>query len=166
MPCLKHVISPLNSATSSCLGIYCEPNSYSNTLQLPYSSLSQWQQRLTNRTNFYSLVAVDVSGTLLGQLGFERFESPRRQHVINFGMAVTAAAQGQGIGSALIEAMFDLAFNWLAIARIELEVYTDNKTAIHLYQKHGFVIEGTAQNYAFKNGRFADVYLMAVCRSA
>ena len=141
--------------------LYCEPNSYSNTLQLPYSSLSQWQQRLANTTNFYSLVAVDASGTLLGQLGFERFESPRRQHVINFGMAVIAAAQDQGIGSALIEAMLDLAVNWLAIKRIELEVYTDNEPAIRLYQKMGFVIEGTAKNYAFRDGELVDAHLMA-----
>ncbi|WP_444928219.1 GNAT family N-acetyltransferase [Microbulbifer sp. TRSA002] len=44
---------------------------------------------------------------------------------------------------------------------MELEVYTNNEQAIGLYKKYGFEVEGTAKNYAFRNGEYADVYLMA-----
>ncbi|WP_020583626.1 GNAT family N-acetyltransferase [Endozoicomonas elysicola] len=70
-------------------------------------------------------------------------------------------AQGQGIGSQLLEAAIELAEHWLAITRIELEVYTDNEAAVALYRKFGFEVEGTARGYAFRNGELADVYLMA-----
>lgn len=67
----------------------------------------------------------------------------------------------QSIDSQLLEAAIDLAENWLAITRIELEVYTDNGAAVSLYRKFGFDVEGTARGYAFRNGEVADVYLMA-----
>jgi len=76
-------------------------------------------------------------------------------------MAVSEAYQGQGVGSALLSAIIDLANNWLAIKRIEIQVFTDNTSAIDLYKRHGFDIEGTARNYAFQNGHYANAYLMA-----
>jgi putative acetyltransferase len=57
--------------------------------------------------------------------------------------------------------MVDLADKWLNLSRIELEVYTDNEPAIHLYKKFGFVVEGTHTRFAFRDGQFVDVYAMA-----
>jgi L-phenylalanine/L-methionine N-acetyltransferase len=48
----------------------------------------------------------------------------------------------------------------LNLVRIELEVYTDNGPAIHLYKKFGFEIEGTHRMFAFRNGVYVDVYSM------
>ena len=60
-----------------------------------------------------------------------------------------------------MQAALDLADNWLQYTRIELTVFTDNADAIALYRKFGFEIEGTHKQYAFRNGRFEDVYAMA-----
>ena len=45
--------------------------------------------------------------------------------------------------------------------RIELTVYTDNARAIALYEKSGFVHEGTHRAYALRHGRFVDAHAMA-----
>lgn len=89
------------------------------------------------------------------------FTNPRRKHVSNIGMAVSEVHQKSGIGSKLLEAMLELAINWLAIRRVEVEVYTDNHHAVDLYEKFGFKLEGAATNYAFRNGEYTDVYLIA-----
>ncbi|GAA0854508.1 GNAT family N-acetyltransferase [Aliiglaciecola litoralis] len=141
--------------------IYQQTPNYTNTLQLPYPSLDSWESFLGNKPdNFYSLVA-QQNGAIVGQLGMEVFKAPRRKHEANIGMAVSQQWQGKGVGSTLVKAALDLAHNWLAISRIELEVYTDNDAAISLYQKFGFTIEGTAKNYAFRDGKYVDVFLMA-----
>jgi putative acetyltransferase len=141
--------------------IYAQPSCYAGTLQLPYPSLDKWHKILNNLPeNFHSLVAV-IDGIIVGQIGMEVFAHPRRKHVANMGMGVSEPYQGKGVGSKLLQTMLDLAHNWLAVTRIELEVYTDNLSAIKLYKKHGFVTEGTAKNYAFRNGEYVDVYLMA-----
>lgn len=69
--------------------------------------------------------------------------------------------QNRGIGSQLIEAVIDLGENWLNLMRLELTVYTDNPSAIHLYEKYGFVIEGTLRKYALRAGTYVDAYAMA-----
>lgn len=146
---------------SAIKAIYEEPACYAGTLQLPYASLDKWQQFLgAPPDNFYSLVA-ETEGKVVGQIGLEVFTNPRRKHAANIGMAVCESSRGRGIGGALLSAMLELAMNWVAVRRIELEVYTDNASALKLYKKHGFVVEGIAKDYAFRNGEYADVYLMA-----
>lgn len=141
--------------------LYAQPSAYANTLQLPWPSLQRWERVLGSPPDgFHSLVACR-DGRLLGQLGLEVFANPRRRHAANLGMAVDEHARRQGVGDALVRAAIQLATGWLAVRRLELEVYTDNEAAIALYRKHGFRIEGTATGYAYRDGGYADVHLMA-----
>lgn len=55
----------------------------------------------------------------------------------------------------------ELADNWLGLKRIELNVYTDNAAGVHLYEKYGFVIEGTARRFAVQGGDWVDAHYMA-----
>lgn len=141
--------------------LYSEPQAFSDTLQLPFQSIAQWEKRLDcSRNGFACLVAVRGE-EVVGQLGLEVFQSPRRRHVATFGMGVKASARKSGVGSALLIAAIDMCENWMNVSRIEIEVYTDNAAAIRLYEKHGFVNEGTCRNYAFRDGRYVDVHVMA-----
>jgi L-phenylalanine/L-methionine N-acetyltransferase len=141
--------------------IYEQPSCYAGTLQLPFPSVDKWKKFLGSLSdNFFSLVA-EIDGEVVAQIGMEVFSNPRRKHVANIGMAVSEIHQRRGVGSTLLQAMLNLANDWAAVSRIELEVYTDNESALELYKKHGFVIEGTAKKYAFRNGEYADVYFMA-----
>ncbi len=76
-------------------------------------------------------------------------------------MGVRDDWQGQGVGSALMQAALDLADNWLNLTRVELTVYTDNAAAIALYTKFGFEIEGTHRAFALRDGVFVDAHAMA-----
>ena len=60
--------------------------------------------------------------------------------------------------------MLDLADNWLMLVRVELEVFTDNVKAIHLYEKLGFEKEGCKRMTTVRNGRYVDEYVMARLR--
>ncbi|WP_394200399.1 GNAT family N-acetyltransferase [Shewanella waksmanii] len=156
-----HIRHSDNNDIAAIKALYAQPSCYANTLQLPHPSLEKWIARLTGpHEHFYSLVA-EVDGHIVGQLGMEVFSSPRRKHVANIGMAVDERSRGQKIGAALVEQAIVLANDWLAIKRIELEVYTDNQVAISLYKRFGFEIEGTAKAYAFRGGRYVDAHLMA-----
>jgi putative acetyltransferase len=79
-------------------------------------------------------------------------------------MAVRDDFQGKGIGSALMVSAIELADRWLNLRRLELKVFDDNEPAIALYKKFGFEIEGTLRDFAFRDGRYADVLAMARLR--
>jgi L-phenylalanine/L-methionine N-acetyltransferase len=141
------------------------PGVVAGTLQLPYTSIEARRARLMEPPpGTRSLVAVNDDDRIVGMLGMHVEQSPRRARCANFGMAVHDDYQGLGIGSALMRAMLDLTDNWLGLSRVELTVYTDNARAIHLYQKFGFQIEGTAQRYALRSGVEVDAYYMARLR--
>jgi putative acetyltransferase len=114
--------------------------------------------------DIFNLVAC-VDDEVVGQLHVQTFPSrPRRRHAGQIGMAVRDDWQGQGVGTALMQAAVDLADKWLNLTRLELEVYIDNGPAIRLYEKFGFTIEGTLVQYAFREGQYVDTYMMARLR--
>jgi L-phenylalanine/L-methionine N-acetyltransferase len=137
------------------------PGVVAGTLQLPYQSVESRRERFGQHSpGTYSLVA-EVDGRVVGSAGVHVEPAARRSHVGSIGMGVHDEFQGRGVGTALMEAIVDLAFKWLGLRRIELTVYADNDAAVRLYQKFGFEIEGTARSYALRNGALVDAYHMA-----
>ena len=144
--------------------IYTQPKAVWGTLQLPFPSAAVWKERMENPPEGLTHLVALVDGKLVGQLGLHTARGMRRRHVAGLGMAVHDKWQGQGVGTAMMEAAMDLADNWLALTRLELTVFVDNEAAIALYKKCGFEIEGTHQKYGFREGKYVDTYAMARLR--
>lgn len=70
----------------------------------------------------------------------------------------------KGIGTFAVTEMINHAFYNLNLRRIELEVLADNLRAQHVYEKVGFVCEGTKRKAIFKNGQFVDLKMYAILR--
>ena len=140
------------------------PKVVEGTLQLPLQPLERFRKRWSEFPDgTYPFVAC-VDGEVVGNLTINIAASPRRRHVGQLGMAVRDDWQGKSVGTALMRTAIDFADNWLNLKRIELQVYTDNAAGIALYQKFGFVIEGTHTAFAFRNGQYVDAYAMARVR--
>ncbi|HEX8844838.1 MAG TPA: GNAT family N-acetyltransferase [Pyrinomonadaceae bacterium] len=150
--------------SSAIYEMFKSPKVYAGTLQLPYPSREQWRQRLAETDGIYNLVAV-VGDRVVGMLGVHTFPNrPRRRHVGAIGISVHDEWQGKGVGAALMRAGLDLADNWLNLKRLELEVFTDNETAIRLYERFGFEREGTLRQHAYRDGQYVDAYMMSRLR--
>jgi L-phenylalanine/L-methionine N-acetyltransferase len=132
------------------------------TMQILYTSESERAARFASSESQRMLVA-ELDDRLVGHGGLTLY-SRRRAHVGSIGMGVDQACHGQGVGTALLAALVDLADNWYNLRRIELEVYTDNEAAIRLYKRFGFVVEGTHRSYVYRDGAWADAYSMARLR--
>lgn len=72
--------------------------------------------------------------------------------------------QGKGIGSFAVKEMLNHAFFNMNLNRVELTVIENNKRAIHLYEKNGFVYEGRKRKARYKGGKFMDMLMYAVLR--
>lgn len=145
---------------------FSDPEVFGGTLQLPFASEELWAQRIAGMnppapgSNEMVLAAV-LNDKPVGLAGLHSVgPSVRRRHVMALGITVAKAAQGQGVGHALMTALLDYADNWAQVLRIELTVYHDNQRAIRLYERHGFEHEGRLRADALRNGVYEDVLAM------
>jgi putative acetyltransferase len=142
-----------------------DPAIFPGLMQMPHASEEAWRARLAESTApgkiDLSLVA-ERDGEVVGNAGLHPVGlMVRRRHAAAIGIAVAREAQGQGVGTALMQAMCDYADRWMGVLRIELTVYVDNAAAIALYRKFGFETEGRHRGYAMRDGRFVDAFAMA-----
>lgn len=141
--------------------IWSHPFVGRTTMQLPSQEWWWSKERVEKRPPGYHRFVADLDGKVVGMIAIGVHQNPRMRHTADMGMMVAPGYWGLGIGSRLMEAVVDLADNWLNIKRVELEVHTDNPPAIHLYKKYGFEIEGTKRFQTYGDGRWTDTYLMS-----
>lgn len=138
---------------------------YAGLMQMPYASAEAHRTRLAESLapgKIDLLLVAEQGGKVVGSSGMHPAGvAVRRRHVMSIGISVLPEAQGQGVGTALMQAMCDYADRWMGVLRIELTVYTDNAAAIALYRKFGFEMEGRHRGYALRDGRYVDAFAMA-----
>ena len=163
---MKLTIRRTNSKDAAAMAqLMSDPAVFGGLLQMPYPSEERWQARLAEATPAgkpeLSLVA-ERDGAIIGSVGLESVGvALRRRHAMGLGILVARDAQGQGVGTALMQAVCDYADNWLGTLRIELTVYADNVVAQRLYARFGFELEGRLRGYARRDGVFVDALAMA-----
>ena len=105
-------------------------------------------------------VAENDLGDIVGYIWGQRGEYDRVHHVAYIVIGIRKAYRGQGIGTRLFELLEDWAKE-SGVVRLELTVECPNEAAIGLYEKQGFVIEGTRSKAMKLHGEFVDEYYMA-----
>ncbi|WP_346353843.1 GNAT family N-acetyltransferase [Azotosporobacter soli] len=142
-----------------------QPGVLETVLSIPGERITDTEAFLAGLSEHdYLLVAVLQNGAqekVIGLCGLQRNRRARQLHSAVLGIMVDAEQQGKGVGRALLREILTLADQWLMLLRVELNVFTDNKRAIALYESMGFSIEGTRKYAAIKNGAYADEHLMA-----
>jgi len=142
-----------------------DPAVYPGLMQMPFASEEAQRARLVESLapgKADVLLVAERSGEVVGSSGMHPCgPSPRRRHAMVIGLSVSAEAQGQGVGSALMQAMCDYADRWIGVLRLELSVYVDNARAIALYRRFGFEMEGRHRGYVLRDGEFIDAFAMA-----
>lgn len=72
-------------------------------------------------------------------------------------MIGSADNRSRGVGTFALEQIVYHAFYNLNLHRLELGVLADNKQAINLYEKVGFIEEGIRRKAVYKNGKYVDI---------
>jgi putative acetyltransferase len=87
----------------------------------------------------------------------------RLSHVLRLDLCVHVGFWRQGHGQALLGALIDWAQGQSGAHKIELLVRAENRAAVALYRKLGFVEEGRMKNRVrLRSGRFVDDLSMAL----
>lgn len=102
-----------------------------------------------------------IDKKIVSQLYLDRSSNPRLSHIGDIALSVKKEYWGNGIGTHMISAAIAWATKH-AITKLQLQVRTDHVTAIQLYKKFGFHIEGTLKQAIKINQVEYDNYLMSV----
>ena len=91
---------------------------------------------------------VAKAGTeIVGTASYSAFTKERMAHRGECGISVRKPFWNRGIGTDLLKKILDFAKNTAGSEIVSLEVRSDNKAAIHLYEKFGFQKIGTFRGY-------------------
>lgn len=99
---------------------------------------------------------------IVAMLSFAARSRPRIRHTGEFGMSVRKEHWGQGIGSLMLDTLIAWGRGSDVITKINLHVRTDNASAIQLYKRKGFVIEGTISKGTYIDGHYFDQHHMGL----
>jgi len=126
----------------------------------------RWIEQIQAEGTRQDFMIVERStGRSIGTIGLNHIDSKHRR--AEFGILIgETEARGKGLAFDAGGLLLEYAFNKLELQRLYLHVFPDNKSALRLYQKLGFVEEGTLRQHVIKNGRPRDVVVMAVLRGA
>jgi L-phenylalanine/L-methionine N-acetyltransferase len=141
-----------------------QPGVMAGTLNVPSERLlDQRRQIETLDANDHQLVA-EVDGRVVGTACLVAFHG-RLSHCGEIEhLMVHDVFQGRGIGRQLMEALLDIADNYLGLVRVELLVYPDNASAVRLYERLGFAHEGVRRKFSRRQGCLTDALMMARIR--
>ena len=130
------------------------------TMALPSLRLEQRLKSIGELSENDHYMVAERAGEVVGVAGLT-VGTGRTRHSGSLFIYVARQQQGQGIGTRLMQALLDLADNWLLLRRVELTVLTENEGAKRLYERLGFVVEGRRKMSVIAQGELKDEWLMA-----
>ncbi|WP_105118294.1 GNAT family N-acetyltransferase [Streptococcus suis] len=102
-----------------------------------------------------------VGTEVIGAISVKSSKQFRISHIGNIFIAIKKDYWGHGLGTILLDEVIEWAQEIDLLKRLELTVQVRNQAAVHLYQKMGFVIEGTQVRGARTDeGEWLDLYYM------
>lgn len=86
-------------------------------------------------------------------------------HKAEFGIFIgESSARGRGLASAIVTVTLAVAFEELKLNKVYLTVLSSNESAIHAYQKSGFIQEGVLRQDFYDGREYVDVVMMGILR--
>lgn len=109
------------------------------------------------------VIADSHDNSCLGHVGLYNID--HRIRSAEFGLLIGRKDKwGIGLGSDITKEVLHYGFSQLNLNRISLTVLQTNNRACSLYQKLGFVPEGTLRSAQFKDGRYVDLLCFSLLR--
>lgn len=124
-------------------------------------NIGKYIEYLNTRPNSIFYLA-QIEDEIVGIAYLEGGKRDRTFHCTNLGIGVLKKYNNIGIGSVLTKSLIEYAHQGEYIAKIDLQVRSDNKSAVLVYKKCGFTVEGKSSRALFIDGEFYDYINMGM----
>lgn len=149
-----------NTRCKELVDFFNDENVLFGTAILPLVSENVISKKFYEDPNSHTILGIDNNHIIgICHLSWEDY---RWRTIGSLFLAVNSKEHNKGIGSKLTEKILSIAFHYLSMHKVEIEVYTDNEHAIHMYKKIGFIHEGTKRKNAMRNGTYVDAHIFSI----
>lgn len=132
-----------------------------NPMGLPIERLREIYGGWATAEDRLVLAVVDnANSELVGEVVLHEWDEGNRS--CGFRTLIGAAGRGRGLGTEATWLIVEHGLHAMGLHRISLEVYDFNPRARHVYDKVGFVHEGTGREALLFDGEWVDVHYMAI----
>lgn len=125
------------------------------SVQTLRKSIAEWKM-----TNTSMMLLAIINGQIGGYLFIEGYDSPYLKHRATLTIGLLDEHTHKGIGTQLMASAEQWA-NDQGLRRLELSVAKTNVSAIALFKKFNYVVEGECQNAILINDRFENELIMS-----
>jgi RimJ/RimL family protein N-acetyltransferase len=119
------------------------------------------ESKSQDSTSLLLLIALRETDEVIGDIALQSIDSMNRNANIRIAIDLKEH-QNKGYGSEAILLMLDYAFGIVNLHRVELNVFSYNERAIHVYQKLGFKKEGVQREALYYNHQYHDSIIMSI----
>lgn len=98
----------------------------------------------------------------LGTISLKNFDMEAKN--AEYAICIRKCGQGKGIATWATRELLRIAFDEYGLERVYLNVLSDNRRAIHLYEKCGFIYEGEFQKHLLLNGEYKSLKWYGILR--
>ncbi len=127
------------------------------TSQQVLGAVTDW----LGREDRVDMAVIDkASGDYIGEATLNELDTDNLS--CNFRIALGSKHTGQGLGTEATRLLLSYAFDTVGVHRVELEVFAFNPRARRVYEKVGFVYEGTRRQALRWRGEWVDALVMAM----
>ena len=109
-----------------------------------------------------ALFIVHVGEQIVGIASVQGGRRKAARHTGTIAITLRADYRDRGLGTRLMHHIIGWAKDTGVLKRLDLEVFSNNKRAIRLYEKMGFKHEGCRVRAFFKDGEYLDSLMMAL----
>ncbi len=134
--------------------------------QFSVKKLTEWIQQDQEKdpgTLFHFGIHSLEDDRLIGFTGLEGDLFPHGEAFVGIGIG-ERGLWGKGYGTDAMIVILRYAFQELNLRRVALDTFEYNPRAIRSYEKAGFVHEGRARGYLYREGRRWDLIFMGILR--
>jgi RimJ/RimL family protein N-acetyltransferase len=120
-----------------------------------------WFQKISRSRSQrrYTVILLD-SKVIVGCIRVDDIDLINKSATV--GIDIHEQYRSRGLGLEAFSRIISFLFFDLGLQRLQLMTLVTNKSAIRLYEKLGFFVEGILRSAIYKNGTFSDCYLMSL----
>jgi RimJ/RimL family protein N-acetyltransferase len=116
---------------------------------------------ISSERDYFFAILDRVTGRHIGNLRLGPIDAAARH--CQLGMLIgDRDYHGRGFGTEAVNLATSFCFEVLRMHKVHLNVVDENRAAVRIYEKNGFVTEGLLKDHIFLGGRFYDLRLMGL----